>query len=55
MAGLLPAVDAALEIGPEETPGDESDGTDAPRRVTMMAFTDTGRQLLAALAPLTDA
>ncbi|MFP8777523.1 tRNA (adenosine(37)-N6)-threonylcarbamoyltransferase complex ATPase subunit type 1 TsaE [Hydrogenophaga sp. RWCD_12] len=50
-AGLMPAVDAALDIGPEETPGDESDGTDAPRRVTMQAFTDTGRQLLAALAP----
>jgi tRNA threonylcarbamoyladenosine biosynthesis protein TsaE len=48
-AGLMAAVDAALVIGPEDTPGDEAGFTEAPRRVTMRAFTDTGRQLLAAL------
>lgn len=47
--GLLGAVDAALSIGPEETPGDDPDATDGPRQVTLQAFTDTGRQLLAAL------
>lgn len=48
-AGLMGAVDAALTIGPEETPGDDTDLTDGPRQVTMQAFTDTGRRLLAAL------
>jgi tRNA threonylcarbamoyladenosine biosynthesis protein TsaE len=48
-AGLMPAVDAALSIGPEDAPGDDADLTDGPRQVTMQAFTDTGRQLLAAL------
>ena len=53
-AGLMTAVDAALHIGPEETAGDTSaddDFSGGPRRVSMQAFTDTGRQLLAALAP----
>ena len=48
-AGLMGAVDAALTIGPEEAPGDDTDFTDGPRQVTMQAFTDTGRRLLAAL------
>jgi tRNA threonylcarbamoyladenosine biosynthesis protein TsaE len=48
-AGLMGAVDAALTIGPEETPSDDTDLTDGPRQVTMQAFTDTGRRLLAAL------
>lgn len=48
-AGLMGAVDAALTIGPEDTPGDDTDFTDGPRQVTMQAFTDTGRRLLAAL------
>ena len=48
-AGLMGAVDAALTLGPEDTPGDDPDATDAPRNVTMQAFTDTGRRLLAAL------
>lgn len=48
-AGLMTAADAALEIGPEDTTGDESDDTGGPRRVTMRAFTDTGRRLLASL------
>ena len=48
-AGLMGAVDAALTIGPEETPSDDTDLTDGPRQVTMQAFTDTGRHLLAAL------
>ena len=49
----MPAVDAALGIGPEELlqSAEGDDFTDGPRRVTMQAFTDTGRQLLAALAP----
>jgi tRNA threonylcarbamoyladenosine biosynthesis protein TsaE len=47
--GLMSAVDAALEIGPEDIPGDDADFSGGPRRVTMRAFTDTGRQLLAAL------
>lgn len=47
--GLMGAVDAALTIGPEDTPGDDTDFTDGPRQVTMQAFTDTGRRLLAAL------
>ena len=51
-AGLMPAVDAALTIGPEDdsppTAANE-DFTDAPRSVSFSAFTDTGRQLLAAL------
>jgi tRNA threonylcarbamoyladenosine biosynthesis protein TsaE len=52
-SGLVSVVDAALEIGPEEPlHGDTDDEvTDGPRRVTMQAFTDTGRQLLAALHP----
>lgn len=52
-AGLMTAVDAALTIGPEETAGDTSaddDFSGGPRRVSMQALTDTGRQLLAALA-----
>lgn len=48
-AGLMDAVDAALTIGPEEAPDNEGDFTDGPRQVTLEAFTDTGRRLLAAL------
>ena len=48
-AGLMGAVDAALTIGPEEAPDDDTDFADGPRLVTMQAFTDTGRHLLAAL------
>ncbi len=47
--GLVSTVDAALRIVPEDTNGDEADIGDGPRRVTIEAFTDAGRQLLAAL------
>ena len=48
-AGLMEAIDAALTIGPEESPDDDTDFTDSPREVSMEAFTETGRRLLAAL------
>ncbi len=50
-AGLMSAVDAGITIGPEELlqSAEGDDFTDGPRHVTMQAFTDTGRQLLAAL------
>ena len=47
--GLMTAVDAALTIGPEETDAMDEDFAEAPRTVAFEAFTDTGRQLLAAL------
>jgi tRNA threonylcarbamoyladenosine biosynthesis protein TsaE len=49
--GLMNAVDAGITIGPEEQlpSGEIEDFTDGPRHVTMQAFTDAGRQLLATL------
>ena len=52
--GLMPAVDAELRIEPQDGPlpedPPESDA-DMPRQVTVTAYTDTGRALLAALEP----
>ena len=50
-AGLMSAVDAALVIDPEEPLHSDTDDevTGGPRRVTMRALTDIGRQLLATL------
>lgn len=46
--GLMPAVDAALTLGPEDTaPAGDDDFGDGPRAVRLEAFTDTGRRLLA--------
>jgi tRNA threonylcarbamoyladenosine biosynthesis protein TsaE len=50
-AGLMTAVDAALTILPDEALDGSADldVSDSPRVVSVLGFTDAGRQLLAAL------